>query len=142
MPKANPRSYVRSARLLLSNPIDYGASKAALLQLARYLAVHYGPSGLRFNCVTPGPFPNPAVQRQTDFTRGLTEQLQDAGLSEFGQRLAGITRRYRDNIATAQELGDATGDTAATMRSMALAARIAPWVMASACSSGSGARSP
>jgi NAD(P)-dependent dehydrogenase (short-subunit alcohol dehydrogenase family) len=44
------------------NPIDYGASKAALLQLARYLAVHYGPAGVRFNCVTPGPFPNPAVQ--------------------------------------------------------------------------------
>ena len=32
------------------NPIDYGTSKAALLQLARYLAVHYGPSGVRFNC--------------------------------------------------------------------------------------------
>jgi len=45
------------------NPIDYGAGKAALLQLARYLAVHYGPAGLRFNCVTPGPFPNPAVQK-------------------------------------------------------------------------------
>ena len=45
------------------NPIDYGASKAAILQMARYLAVHYGPSGVRFNCVTPGPFPNPAVQR-------------------------------------------------------------------------------
>jgi NAD(P)-dependent dehydrogenase (short-subunit alcohol dehydrogenase family) len=48
---------------LLPNPIDYGASKAALLQLARYLAVHYGPSGLRFNCVTPGAFPNPAIQQ-------------------------------------------------------------------------------
>lgn len=45
------------------NPIDYGASKAATLQLSRYLAMHYGPDGLRFNCVTPGPFPNPAVQR-------------------------------------------------------------------------------
>jgi len=45
------------------NPIDYGASKAAILQMARYLAVHYGPSGVRFNCVTPGPFPNPAVQK-------------------------------------------------------------------------------
>jgi NAD(P)-dependent dehydrogenase (short-subunit alcohol dehydrogenase family) len=44
------------------NPIDYGASKAAILQLARYLAVHYGPAGLRFNCITPGPFPSPAVQ--------------------------------------------------------------------------------
>jgi NAD(P)-dependent dehydrogenase (short-subunit alcohol dehydrogenase family) len=46
------------------NPIDYGASKAATLQLSRYLAVHYGPAGLRFNCVTPGPFPNPAVQQK------------------------------------------------------------------------------
>ncbi|MSU66597.1 MAG: SDR family oxidoreductase [Opitutus sp.] len=45
------------------NPIDYGASKAAVLQLARYLAVHYGPSGIRFNCITPGPFPNPGVQK-------------------------------------------------------------------------------
>jgi NAD(P)-dependent dehydrogenase (short-subunit alcohol dehydrogenase family) len=45
------------------NPIDYGASKAATLQLCRYLAMHYGPSGVRFNCITPGPFPNTAVQR-------------------------------------------------------------------------------
>jgi NAD(P)-dependent dehydrogenase (short-subunit alcohol dehydrogenase family) len=45
------------------NPIDYGAAKAAILQLSRYLAVHYGPDGIRFNCVTPGPFPNPAVQK-------------------------------------------------------------------------------
>jgi NAD(P)-dependent dehydrogenase (short-subunit alcohol dehydrogenase family) len=46
------------------NPIDYGASKAATLQMSRYLAVHYGPFGIRFNCVTPGPFPNPGVQKQ------------------------------------------------------------------------------
>ena len=46
------------------NPIDYGASKAATLQFTRYLAMHYGPSGLRFNCVTPGPFPNPVAQRE------------------------------------------------------------------------------
>jgi NAD(P)-dependent dehydrogenase (short-subunit alcohol dehydrogenase family) len=45
------------------NPIDYGASKAATLQLSRYLAMHYGPDGVRFNCITPGPFPNPAVQK-------------------------------------------------------------------------------
>jgi NAD(P)-dependent dehydrogenase (short-subunit alcohol dehydrogenase family) len=56
----DPRIYVAP---LTPNPIDYGASKAALLQLSRYLAVHYGPSGVRFNCVTPGPFPNLAVQR-------------------------------------------------------------------------------
>lgn len=48
---------------MVTNPLDYGAAKAAILQMARYLAVHYGPAGLRFNCVTPGPFPNPAVQQ-------------------------------------------------------------------------------
>lgn len=45
------------------NPIDYGASKAAVIQMTKYLSVHYGSSGLRVNCVTPGPFPNPNVQR-------------------------------------------------------------------------------
>jgi NAD(P)-dependent dehydrogenase (short-subunit alcohol dehydrogenase family) len=46
------------------NPIDYGASKAALIQMGRYLAVHFGPRGVRFNCIAPGPFPNPRIQAQ------------------------------------------------------------------------------
>ena len=66
-----------------------------------------------------------ALQRQADFATGLTEQLENDALSEYGDRLADVVRRYRENIATAEELGQATGDTAATMRSMALAARIA-----------------
>lgn len=45
------------------NPIDYGAAKAALIHMMRYFATHYGPAGLRFNCITPGPFPNPDVQK-------------------------------------------------------------------------------
>ena len=45
------------------NPIDYGASKAGILQMARYMAVHYGPFGVRVNCITPGPFPNPMIQK-------------------------------------------------------------------------------
>ena len=49
---------------LTPNPIDYGASKAAILQMTRTLAVHYGPFNVRVNCVTPGPFPSPAVQRE------------------------------------------------------------------------------
>jgi len=65
----DPRVYVPP---LIPNPIDYGASKAALLQLSRYFAVHYGPAGLRFNCVTPGPFPNPGVQEsQPVFVQAL-----------------------------------------------------------------------
>lgn len=60
---------------LTPNPIDYGASKAGLLQMARYLAVHYGPSGIRFNCVVPGPFPNSDVQRaHPDLIANLSER--------------------------------------------------------------------
>lgn len=51
------------------NPIDYGTSKAGLLQMMRYFAVHYGPEEVRFNCVSPGAFPNPAAQAANpDFT--------------------------------------------------------------------------
>lgn len=76
----DPRIYVAP---LTPNPIDYGASKAALLQLSRYLAVHYGPSGVRFNCVTPGPFPNPAVQRDQPVFIG--ELARKTALNRIGQ---------------------------------------------------------
>jgi NAD(P)-dependent dehydrogenase (short-subunit alcohol dehydrogenase family) len=57
------------------NPVDYGVSKAGVLQLARYFAMHYGPHGLRCNCVTPGPFPNPSVQeRYPDFIADLNRK--------------------------------------------------------------------
>lgn len=57
------------------NPVDYGVSKAGVLQLARYFAMHYGPHGIRCNCVTPGPFPNPNVQEShPDFIADLSRK--------------------------------------------------------------------
>jgi NAD(P)-dependent dehydrogenase (short-subunit alcohol dehydrogenase family) len=35
--------------------IDYGAAKAALLNLSKSLAQELGPKGVRVNCVSPGP---------------------------------------------------------------------------------------
>ena len=35
--------------------IDYGAAKAALVNLAKTLAQEFGPKGIRINCVSPGP---------------------------------------------------------------------------------------
>ena len=40
------------------NPIEYGAGKAGLIQLTKYLAAHYGPKNIRVNAIAPGPFPN------------------------------------------------------------------------------------
>ena len=64
------------------NPIDYGAAKAALIQLMRYFAVHYGPDGLRFNCVTPGAFPNHDVQKSEP--QLINELSQKAALGRIG----------------------------------------------------------
>ena len=35
--------------------IDYGAAKAALVNLSKSLAQEFGPKGIRVNCVSPGP---------------------------------------------------------------------------------------
>ena len=40
------------------NPIEYGAGKAGLIQMTKYLASHYGPKNIRVNALAPGPFPN------------------------------------------------------------------------------------
>ncbi len=66
-----PEVYGESGK---NNPIHYGATKAGLIQLTRYLACHLGKKGIRANCVSPGPFPNPA---------------SDPGIPDFYDKLSG-----------------------------------------------------
>lgn len=57
------------------NPIEYGIGKAGIVQMTRYLAVHWGSANVRCNCISPGPFPNPGVQRDhPDFVERLCEK--------------------------------------------------------------------
>ena len=44
------------------NPIEYGAGKAGIVQMAKYMAGHFGPQGIRVNAVAPGPYPHQATQ--------------------------------------------------------------------------------
>jgi len=46
----------------LSGPA-YAASKAAVINLARYLAREWAPEGIRVNCLAPGPIDTPMVGR-------------------------------------------------------------------------------
>lgn len=45
------------------NPLEYGVGKAGIIQMTKYLAVHWAKDKVRCNCISPGPFPNPAVQK-------------------------------------------------------------------------------
>lgn len=66
------------------NPVDYGAGKAGISQMARYMAGHFGRRGIRVNAITPGPFPPQAVQEaHPDFIANLT---RDTMMGRMGRR--------------------------------------------------------
>ena len=71
-----PQLYEGTASL---NPPGYSASKAALAAFTRYTASFWGTSGVRANCISPGPFSNTedvgtgqnAVQEDSPFVTKL-----------------------------------------------------------------------
>lgn len=40
------------------NPINYGSTKASLIQMTKYFSCNFSPRNIRFNSISPGPFPN------------------------------------------------------------------------------------
>lgn len=42
-----------------ASPVAYHALKGGIIHMTRHLAVYWAKDGVRVNCLSPGPFPNP-----------------------------------------------------------------------------------
>jgi len=52
----------------LNNPANYGAAKAGVIQLTRWIATRYAEDNIRANVVSPGGFYNPSLEDQPDYS--------------------------------------------------------------------------
>ena len=76
--------------------IDYGAAKAALLNLSKSLAEEFGPHGIHVNCVSPGPV-------------GTDLWLGKGGVAETVARATGVDAAQARATVVASIGGFATG---------------------------------
>jgi NAD(P)-dependent dehydrogenase (short-subunit alcohol dehydrogenase family) len=70
----------------------YGLSKAALAQLARNLAVEWGPQGVRVNAISPGLIRTPLAERLLADEDFMAHRLKATPLRRVGEpyEIAGV----------------------------------------------------
>lgn len=56
----------------LTNPPSYGAAKAGVVQLTKYMASFLSPYGIRVNALSPGAFPHDSTRENEAFIRRLS----------------------------------------------------------------------
>jgi len=92
-------------------PPAYGASKAALVNLTRYLARHWGPRGIRVNALSPGGV---AGDQDPEFVRKFTARVALGRMADADDLTAPLVFLASDasRYVTGQELRVDGGFTA------------------------------
>lgn len=67
----NPSIYKNTK---FNNSPQYGAGKAAIIQFTRYAACYLAKNNIRVNSISPGPFPNSQVQKNSKFMNQLKQK--------------------------------------------------------------------
>jgi len=100
----DPATYGGDVRLI--SPACYGAGKAAIIQLTKYIAGYYGRYGITSNCISPGSFPNADTQRNEDFICRLREKtmLGRIGYSDDLKGVAVFLASGASNYITGQNI--------------------------------------
>ncbi|WP_298170123.1 SDR family oxidoreductase [Novosphingobium sp.] len=114
MMHASPDEAARAGSIVLTSsvsgisgkaPIDYGASKAAMAQMARIAANEGAPHGIRVNAIAPGGVDTP-IWDKMEFIRQESERLgsREAVLAALAQQTSPLGR-----FASAEEIAGQIG---------------------------------
>ena len=82
--KVSPYPHIYEQTQSEPNPIFYGATKASIIQMTKWLACNLGKFSIRVNSISPGAFPNDEVQsKNPEFVNALARQCP---LGRIGKR--------------------------------------------------------
>lgn len=72
------------ARTGMNSPCNYGAAKAGIIQLTRWLATYLAPDGIRVNCISPGGFYNRKLRELQDYDRFVENYCNKTPMGRMG----------------------------------------------------------
>ncbi len=83
-----------NSQFISHQPLAYHVAKAGIEQLTRYLAYHYGPSGVRVNAVSPGlirpPLDGESIEKKNALTQVITDAIIPLRRAGSGDEIASL----------------------------------------------------
>jgi len=77
----------------------YGATKAGIIQMTRYFAVHAAQYGIRVNCVSPGGIFNPQNPQGKDFINNYSFRCPIGRMAKAEEMIGGILYLSSDSAS-------------------------------------------